>query len=216
MCSGSSRISSEPNGWEPNLERTVDDGTTVTPEQLLITWETRIRVLTNPSVWTSMLLVLGIPSVLLGILFAVIAERPEYALLVPLGFMSILFGIFIVVALVIDVFGGFKATFFLTTDGVRSVSGKGARAASTAALVAGVLAGNAGAAGAGLLAKSEQNVFIPWKNITKIKVKTGRRFILVKREWGDKPIGLYCTPGNFQQVMDIFRQYAGDKMLRLG
>ena len=188
------------------------DGTTIAPEQLRLTWETRIRVLTNPSVWTSMLLALGIPSVLLGIFFAVIAKRPEYALLVPLGFMSILFGIFFLVALVIDLFGGFKAVFFLTTHGVRSVAGKGARAASTVAVLAGVLAGKAGAVGAGLLAESEQNVFIPWKDITKIKVKTWRRYILVKREWGFKPIGLYGTPENFPQVMDIFRQYAGDKM----
>lgn len=194
---------------------TLDDGTTITPEQLLITWETRIRLLTNPSVWASMLLVLGIPSLLLGIFVAVLAKRPEYALLVPLGGMSILFGIFIVVALVIDVFGGFKATFFLTTHGVRSVSGKGAKAASTAAIVMGVLAGKPGAVGAGLLATSEQNVFIPWNDITKIKVKTGRRYILVKREWGNKPIGLYCTRENLSQVMDILRQYAGDKMPRL-
>ncbi|MEI8191286.1 MAG: hypothetical protein WCI75_16340 [candidate division NC10 bacterium] len=190
----------------------MNAGTTITPEQLHLTWETRIRVLTNPSVWTSMLLALGIPSVLLGIGFAVMAKRPEYALLVPLGFMSILLGIFFLVALVIDLFGGFKVVFFLTSQGVRSVAGKGARAASTVAVLAGVLAGKAGAVGAGLLAESEQNVFIPWKDITKIKVKTWRRFIHVKREWGYKPIGLYCTPENFPQVMDILRQYAGDKM----
>jgi hypothetical protein len=194
------------------MEAIMVDSSTVTPEQLLITWEARIRVLTNPSIWSSMLLALGIPSVLFGILLAVIAKRPEFALLVPLGFMSILLGIFIVVALVIDVFGGFKATFFLTTDGVHSLSGKAARAASATAVVVGALAGKAGVAGAGLMAASEQNVFIPWKDITKIKVKTGRRFILIKREWGYKPIGLYCTPENFLQAMDILRKYAGAKM----
>ena len=191
----------------------MSDSTTASPEQLLITWEARIRVLTNPNIWSSMLLVLGIPSVLLGILLAIIAERPEFAILVPLGFMSIMFVIFVVVALVIDVFGGFKATFFLTTDGVRSVSGRGARAASAAAVVAGVLSGKTGTAGAGLMAASEQNVFIRWKDITKIKVKTGSRFILIKRAWGYKPIGLYCTPENFPQTMDILRQYAGDFLL---
>ena len=182
------------------------------PEQLHLTWETRIRVLTNPNVWFSMLLALGIPSVLLGILFAFLAKRPVYALLVPLVSMSVLFGIFILVALVIDLFGGFKAIFFLTTHGVRSVSGKGARAASTAAVVMGVLAGNASAVGAGLLAESEQNVFIAWKDITRLKVKARRRFVLIKREWGFKPIGLYCLPANFQQVLDIFRYYVRDKM----
>ena len=190
----------------------MDDGTAIPPEQLHLTWETRIRILTNPTVWTSMLLALGIPGVLLGIFVAVIAKRPEYALLVPLGLLSILFGIFIMVGLVIDLFGGFKAVFFLTSHGVRSVAGKGAKAASTAAALAGIFSGNPGLAGAGLLAESEQNVFIPWKDITKLKVKTWRRFIMVKREWGYKPIGLYCTPENFSQVMEIFRYYAGERL----
>ncbi len=190
----------------------MDDGTTNTPEQLHLTWETRIKVLTNPTVWSSLLLAFGIPSVLLGIFVAFISKRPDYALLVPLVTLSILFGLFILVGLVIDLFGGFKVVFYLTSHGVRSVAGKGAKAASTAAVLAGIFSGNPGVAGAGLLAESEQNVFIPWKDITKLKVKAWRRFIMVKREWGYKPIGLYCMPDNFPQVMEIFRYCAGDKL----
>jgi hypothetical protein len=154
----------------------------------------------------------GIPCVLLGIFLAVIAKRPEFALIVPLGGMGILMGIFVLVGVVIDLFGGFKVVFFLTSHGVRSVAGKGAKAAATTAFWMGALTGRPGVAGAGLLAESEQNVFIPWQEVTKIKVKTWRRFILVKREWGYKPIGLYCTPENFPQVMEILRYYAADKM----
>lgn len=190
----------------------MDESTTTIPEQLHLTWEARIRVLTNPNIWASMLLVLGIPSVLLGVFFAILAKRPEYALLVPLGFMSILLGIFVLVALVIDLCGGFKVVFFLTSHGVRSVAGKGPQAVSTVAVLAGIFAGKPGAVGAGLLAESEQNVFIPWQAITKIKVKTWRRFIMVKREWGFKPIGIYCTPENFPQAMEVLRYYAGDNM----
>jgi len=190
----------------------LDDVTTLPPEQLHLSWETRIRVLTNPTVWFSLLLAFGIPSVLLGIFVAVISKRPEYALMVPLVAMSVLFGLFILVGLVIDLFGGFKVVFYLTSHGVRSVAGKGAKAASTAAVLAGIFSGNPGAVGTGLLAESEQNVFIPWKDISKLKVKTWRRFIMIKREWGYKPIGLYCTPENFPQVMEIFRYYAGDKL----
>jgi len=193
-------------------EGTLDDGTLIPSEQLHLTWETRIRVLTNPTVWFSLLLAFGIPSVLLGILVAFIAKRPEYALLVPLVALSVLFGIFILVGVVIDLFGGFKVVFFLTSHGVRSVAGKGAKAAATATFWAGALSGNPGVAGAGLLAESEQNVFIPWKDITKLKVKSWRRFIMVKREWGYKPIGLYCTQENFPQVLEIFRYYAGDRL----
>jgi hypothetical protein len=181
-------------------------------EQLHLTWETRIRLLANPSIWNSMLLALGIPSVLLGLFLAFLAKRPEFILLVPLGALSILFGIFFLVAVVIDLFGGFKVTFFLTTLGVRSVAGKGAKAASTVAVLAGALAGKPGVVGAGILAESEQNVFIPWSAITKIKIKAWRRYILIKREWGCKPIALYCTSENFAQVLDLLRQYAGEKL----
>ena len=53
--------------------------------------------------------------------------------------------------------------------------------------------------------ESEQNVFILWKDITRIKVKSKRRCIHTKREWGFKPIGLYCTPENFSQKLEILR-----------
>lgn len=190
----------------------MTDRAATTPERIRLTWETRVRLLTNPSVWSSMLLAFGIPSVLLGLFFAVIAKRPEFALLIPLGSLSILFGIYIVVALVIDAFGGFKATYFITTDGVRAVSGRGAKTAVAVAVLAGALAGKPGLAGAGMLAESEQDVFIPWEDIRTIKVKPGRRFIHINREWGSKPIGLYCTAENFQEVIGILRTHAGDKL----
>jgi hypothetical protein len=190
----------------------MDDGQAIPSEQLHLSWETRIRILANPQVWKPLLLVFGIPSVLLGILMAVIAKRPEFALIVPLVALVFFLGIFVLVAVVIDLFGGFKCYFFLTTLGVRSVSGRGARAASTATVIAGLLAGNPGAIGTGLLAESEQNVFIPWQDITRIKVKAGSRYVHIKREWGCKPIGLYCTAANVQQVMDILRHYAAGKL----
>jgi hypothetical protein len=107
------------------------DGQTIPAEQLHLSWETRIRILANPQVWKPILLVFGIPSILLGILMAFIAKRPEFALIVPLVALVCFLGIFVLVAVVIDLFGGFKCFFFLTTQGVRSVSGRGARAMFT-------------------------------------------------------------------------------------
>lgn len=189
----------------------MGDGAAVS-EQVLMTWPARIRVLANASVWSGMAMALGIPGVALGILVAVISKRPEYALLVPAVVLSVTFAIFILVGVVIDLFGGFQVTFVLTTDGVRSLSGKGARAASTAAVVVGVLAGSAGAAGAGLLARSEQDVFIAWKDVSKIRPNLKRRYILVKGGWADKPIGLYCTAENFDAVMRIVQDHARGRL----
>jgi hypothetical protein len=188
----------------------MNEATAETPEQLLLTWEGRIRLLANSGVWKSILMAFGIPSMLLGVLVGFVTKRPEYGLAVPLVAMAVLLTIYLLVAAVIDLFGGFKVTFFLTTRGVRSVLGRGPQAVSTTAILMGLFTGKHGGVATGVLAKSEQNVFIPWTDITKIKVSPGRRSILIKREWGYKPIELYCTPDNFPEAMTILRQYAGN------
>lgn len=186
----------------------------IPPEQLHLTWETRIRVLANGTVWKSLLLAFGIPSLLIGIFVAATSKEAKWALIIPAIVLGILMGLFVMIGLVIDLFGGFKAIFFLTTRGVRCVSGRGAQAVSRATVIVGLLTGNAGAVGSGLLAESGQDAFIGWQDITKIKVRPRRRFLMVKQAWGIQPIGVYCTPENFTQVMDIFRHYAGDKLPR--
>lgn len=174
-------------------------------ERLLLTWENRVRLLANPSLWSSMLLVLGIPAGLLGLFFAFLSKRLDYLLIVPLGFIGVVFAIFFLVALVIDAFGGMRATFFLTSHGVRFISGKGVNAAASAAIFVDVLSGKPGLAGAGLLAESEQSLFIPWHEISAIRVKASRHYVQVRGNWGDKPIGLYCTSENFREVLDTLR-----------
>jgi hypothetical protein len=175
----------------------------------LITWDSQIRVLGDASVWSSMLMAVGIPSVLFGVFVAVITKQPEYAAYVPLAFTSAVFTIFIIVGAVIDLFGGFRVTFVLTRDGVGSLSGKGAKAVSTAAFAVGVLGGSVGALRAGRMAKSEQNVFIPWKAITNIRINPRRRTILIRGGWLDKPISLYCEAANIAAVTAIVRDHAG-------
>lgn len=192
----------------------MSDATPATDERLLLTWTNHVRLLVNPTVWSSMLLVLGIPALLLGLFFAFLAKRLDYVVIVPLGFLTFLFAIFVLVALVIDAFGGMQATFFLTTNGVRFVSGTGAKAASRVALLAGLLSGRPGLAGAGLLAESEQGAFMPWSEIATIRVKASRHYVLLRGSWGDKPVGLYCTPENFREVLDLLRANAGDRMPR--
>jgi len=182
------------------------------PEQVYLTWETRIKVLTNLNLWFSLLLAFGIPSVLLGILVGVVAKKFVYALLIPVGAVCFLLSVFVVVGLVIDLFGGFRVVFIVSTHGIRSLSGSAAKAIPTAAVLAGLLGESAGAVGAGLLAESERNVFIAWDDITVVKHSAWRRFLLIKRAWGFKPIGLYCTAENHQQVLELVRGFVPDKL----
>lgn len=175
------------------------------PEQLWLAWETRVRVLFNPAVWGGVLAAFGISSCLVSLLFLFISKSP-WALALGAGLFALFMVIFVLVGAAIDLFGGFHTTFALTTHGVRSIAGKGAGRAADAAFWGGVLMGSMAGAGAGLLAKSEQNVFIPYGEVTKVKVRAGRRYIVVKGGFMQKPIGLYCTPENFAHAEAILRQ----------
>ncbi len=174
-------------------------------EELRLAWDNRIRILLNPSVWGGVLAAFGISTCLFTALMLAISKSP-WALVVGGGIFTFFMAVFVVVGLAIDLFGGFRTTFALTTHGVRSIAGKGAGRAADAAFWTGVLLGSAGAAGAGLLAKSERNVCIPYGEVTKVKFKPGRRYILVKGGFLQKPIGLYCTPENYDQAEAILRQ----------
>ena len=182
------------------------------PDRPLLSWETRIGVLGNGQLWMTMLMVFGISSGLLGVLVGFISKNLLNALLVPLvgtgGFMFL----FMLVGAVIDLAGGFAVVFVLSQGGARSIAGKLAKNLTGAAVVASLLTGKSGALGAALLAESEQNVFIPWSEVTRVKVKSGRRYIELRGGWGDKPIGLYCTPQNYAEVLEIIRSFAGDKI----
>jgi len=174
-------------------------------EVVLHSWEASVHVLTNPSAWSGVALSLGGGALGLGILFTFISKSIK-GLYVAAAIFGGLMSIFVLVGGIIDIFGGFRVNFILTNLGLRSISGKGARAAAGAAVVGGILAGNLTAIGAGKLAESEQNVFIPYNEVTKVKVKSRRRYILVKGDWSQKPIGLYCTQDNFTGVIQLLQE----------
>jgi len=185
-------ISSEPAGPTP--------GPSQDSETVLQTWNARIRVLTNPSAWFGVSVSLGGGALCLGLLFFFISKSFT-GFLVALAIFGGLMTLFVLIGAVIDIFGGFRVTFLLTGNGVRSLSGAGAKAAANTAIVGGVLAGNLTGIGAGAMARSEQDVFIPWGEISRVKVSEWRRYILIKGKWAQKPIGLYCNADNFTQVL---------------
>lgn len=174
-------------------------------EGLYLAWENQIRLLSNPDVWRGILMAFGISCALVTVLFLAISKSP-WALLVGGGAFAFFILMFVIVGFVIDLFGGFHARFALTTTGIRFIAGKGAGAAADAAFWAGVLLGKGGLAGAGLLAKSEQNTFIAFQDVTEVKSRPGRRNIKVKGGLLQKPIILYCLPDNYTKAEEILRQ----------
>lgn len=177
------------------------------PEQVLLQWPGRVRVLANPAVWRNILLCFSIPCLLVGGLFLAISGEAGASVLVAAGLLSFFVLLFVLIGLVADLFGGFRVLFTLTDRGLWSHGGKAAKAASTAAVISGLAAGSAAAAGAGLLAKSEQAAFIPWGEVSKVKVNPRRHHVLVKGGFLQKPIALYCTAENYAGVLALLREY---------
>lgn len=194
----------EETAW-PGEEFAVSDEGLSAAETISLAWDAQIRVLSNASVWGGVLAAFGIGSCLATVLFLAISQN-VWALAVGAGLFAFFMLLFLLIGIVIDLCGGFKVTFALTNLGVRSIAGRGAGRAADAAFWTGVLTGRAGAAGAGLLAKSEQNAFIPYGQVTKVQARPGGRTILVKGGFLDKPIRLYCTAENYAQAEALLRQ----------
>ena len=174
-------------------------------EQLKLTWDNRIRLLLNAEFWSAILMALGIACGLMTTLMFFISKSIQ-ALLVGAGIFAFILILTVLVAVIIDLFGGFYIRYAITSTGVRSIMGEGAKLAADAAFWTGVLSGSLGAMSGGLLAKSEQKVFITFQDVTDVKLSPKRRYIRVKGGFLQKPIGLYCLPENYTEAETILRQ----------
>ena len=173
-------------------------------ETVLHSWDGSVHVLTNPSAWSGVALSLGVGALAMGILFTFISKSIK-GLYLAAAIFGVLMSIFVIVGGIIDIFGGFRVNFILTNMGLRSISGKGAKVAANTAIVGGMLAGNIVAMGTGKLAESGQNVYISYNEVTRIKGCFRRRYILVRGDWSQKPIGLYCNKENFTSVLHLLQ-----------
>ena len=171
-------------------------------EEVLFRWDHKIKMLFNPVLWGSFVACFGIPAVLLGIGLTFTGNM-KVAVFLPAGLIVFFAVIWVLTGIVIDLGGGFFASFVISSKGIYFSSGPGAKAAANAATVIGVLAGSATGAGAGLLARSEQDAFLAWEKLKKVKVRKSIRYIFVRGGFGNKPIGLYCNKENFEQVLAL-------------
>jgi len=182
------------------------DSSATGDEENLITWDSRIKMLFNPILWGNFLLVFGLPIVILSLLLIFITDIKTTSMFMAGVGIFIFFGvIWAITGLVIDLAGGFHATYEVTSKGIYFSSGSTAKKAVNAIAIIGVLSRSASVAGAGLLARSEQDQFIRWDEIKKVKVRRGNRYIFVKKGFGSKPIGLYCTEENFEEVLKLIQ-----------
>lgn len=171
-------------------------------EQILFQWGHSIKMLFNPVLWGSFAACFGIPAVLLGLGLSFTGHL-NAAILFPAGLIAFFAVIWFITGIVIDIGGGFLSSFVITPKGIYFSSGPVAKKVADTATVVGALTGSALGAGTGLLARSEQDSFIEWSAIKKVKVRKGMRYIFVRGGFGSKPIGLYCNKENFEDVLKL-------------
>jgi hypothetical protein len=87
----------------------------------------------------------------------------------------------------------------------RGVFGKNAILLRAKQLYSPQLNAYASMAGAGFLARAEQDASVEWEKIKKVKVRKGIRYIFVRGGFGNKPIGLYCNKENFEPVLALIQ-----------
>lgn len=175
-------------------------------EENLFQWNYQIKMLFNPTLWKTFFVIFGIPIALLGLVLKFIAKI--HPVLLPMaGIFVFFFVIWVITGIMMDLMGGFLASYRLTSKGIYFTSGKNEKNIADAVTVIGALTGKPGMAGAGLLARAEQSNFIDWAKVKKVKVRAGSRYIFIREGFGCKPVGLYCTKENFHQVLDIVRSH---------
>ncbi|MCX6620946.1 MAG: hypothetical protein NTY38_07665 [Acidobacteria bacterium] len=108
----------------------------------------------------------------------------------------------------------FPVEFRVGPEGIewKSLSRRG-RFSNRAAIVAGVLAGSAGTAGAGLLAAAQEFGGLEWSEIRKLKPYPEERVITVMNSWR-VVTRLYCTPENYAYTAQLVEWYMASNAAR--
>lgn len=173
-------------------------------------WDVDIPLATNPVILVDLLKALGGGFLSLFIILAVVSvsEGNFGVILSLLKITVILLGVFIALAWVIMwiVFGNkFHARFMVTRKGASyQTFDKRAKTASRLAIIGGVLSGKPVMTGAGLMAMSQESMFLKWKGVFKAVFDDKRKTVALRNRWR-KVMVIYCTKENYDQVSDFVK-----------
>ena len=139
------------------------------------------------------------------------ADEPASAWLQVIGIFSlVLGGLGLLFLLIMLVFFGdrYRAWFAIGPAGFAfETRCRRAKWSSRAAVVAGVLAGSPGAAGAGMLAYAQESALTPWSEVRRIRLHPRLCVISVMNGWR-VVLRFYCTPANYPEACRLIRRYA--------
>jgi len=147
--------------------------------------------------------------VLMGSIFLIRGQAEDLPP-VLLMFAYCLAGLAVLFALIMLVFflNRCPTHFEVGPEGVlaQMTSGR-AKTANRVAVIAGLLAGSASTAGAGLLARSQEEISIAWADVYRVTEYPRQGVITLSNSWRTV-IRLYCTPADYDAVATAVREYA--------
>ncbi|HEX9915746.1 MAG TPA: hypothetical protein VGB32_12585 [Candidatus Bathyarchaeia archaeon] len=173
----------------------------------LLVWEKRVPILTNRYMLWDIFRLFAATGVIMNLLLdamTLFEEVWSFFTLSLIG-LGIVFTIFILVTIVVFR-NHFDLTFILGPEGPFSAVDNRTRRLNRLALLAGGLGGSLSATGSSLLAMSQEEVGIEWKEVRKITVDEKRLVLSVHNSWRTV-FRLYCLPGNYAQALEYVKRY---------
>lgn len=172
--------------------------------QEAVCWEISMPIFKNTVILKQLGLAIGIPFGLVALVIVLVSGRSRDTLY-ALGLMAallVLTWLFIMVVYR----GKYEAEFVLDGKGIlcrtQAKQAKKNRIVNTLTMMLGLLSGKPAVAGAGMLAQSRQEVFLPWNCITKVKYNPQSCTIVLQGGWTEQ-IALFCTQSNFALVEEF-------------
>lgn len=166
-----------------------------------ISWQISVPIFRDPIILKQLGLAIGIPFGLLVIILTLISGKSVYTLY-ALGLIGALFFFtWFFIKLVYK--GKYAAEFILDDKGAlcrtQAKQAKTNRIVNTLTVLLGLFSGKPAVAGAGMLAESKQQVFIHWKQLTKVKYDPQKYTILLRGGLTEN-IALFCTREDYPMI----------------
>ena len=188
-----------------------------------VVWTASVPLLTNRFILYDLakllVLTMGIVSLLMLVILAVSGSGrtfwADYWSFLRV-FALVVAGLAVMFLAVMLVFFGnrFVMRFRVAADGIGwETRMRRARWSSRAAVVAGVLAGRPGTAGAGLIAASQESGSISWGEVRRVRLHPELCTVSVMNRWR-VVIRLFCTPENYRSVVEALKRRLPETALR--
>lgn len=176
-----------------------------------VKWEIDIPLLNNKVLLKQIFFVFLITFIIVTVLMSVIflsQGEPETIPMLLLIFFLVLLGLFVLSILVMLIIFGNRMTLRFTVDNkgvLYEMIDKRGKKLTNLAIILGALTGKPTPAGSGLIAKSQEVVFINYKNVIKIEPRDRERVILLKNEWRTL-MAIYCKEENYNEVKEFINE----------